>query len=93
MVGAPGFTSDMLKSADAGGLLAVFFNSGTYHLRPPESGEMLCHKTGRRVAACKGAEMTEEEVEDALVREADAGDWVAQAEAAALIDASGALMH
>jgi hypothetical protein len=88
VVGAPGFTSDMLKSADAGGLLAVFFNSGAYHLQPPQSGAMLCHKTGQHVAACEGAEMTEEEVEDALAGEAYyAGDWVAHAEAAALIDA------
>jgi len=84
VVGAPGFTSDMLKTADVGGLLAVFFNSGAYHLQPPQSGAMRCHKTGQHVAACKGAEMAEEDVEDALTQEAleKDGDWVAQAEGA-----------
>jgi hypothetical protein len=84
VVGAPGFTSDMLKTADVGGLLAVFFNSGAYHLQPPQSGAMRCHKTGQHVAACEGAEMAEEDVEDALTQEAleKDGDWVAQAEGA-----------
>jgi hypothetical protein len=49
VAGAPGFNSDMLKSADAGGLLAVFFNSGAYHLQPPQSGAMLCRTARGRV--------------------------------------------
>jgi hypothetical protein len=46
VVGAPSFTTEMLDNTDKGGLLAVFFNSGTYHLQPPQSGALLCHKMG-----------------------------------------------
>ena len=71
VVGAPGFTTEMLRSADEGGLVAVFFNSGTYHLQPPQSGTLLCHKTGEHVAALACAEMTEEDLEEAMVTEID----------------------
>ena len=69
VVGAPGFTAEMLDSANGGGLMAVFFNKGTYHLQPPQSGALLCHKTGEHVAALPGAEMTEEDVEEAMMSE------------------------
>jgi hypothetical protein len=69
VVGAPGFTTEMLHTAGILGLLAVFFNSGThtYHMQPTESGDLWCFKTAQYVHAFRRASMTEEEVADELV--------------------------
>jgi hypothetical protein len=70
VVGAPVFSPEMLRRASDEGLLAVFFDRGTYRLQPPPAGMLRCHKTGQRVAWLGCAQMTEEDVEEALEEEA-----------------------